>query len=186
MCRRTIINETELNNKFFLISVPIIFIICSISHFVFELSGKNILLAIIFPVNESIFQHLKLCFYSIVFFWIICYIILRNKYKILYGNWILSMICSALICMFLVLSLYYIFAAALSIESLYLDLAILLVSITISHRIAIILYNHNLFNYCYFSLDYILIFLLLAFTLFTFFPPQIPLFFDNVTKSYGF
>ena len=34
-----------------------------ISHFVYEWSGNNRLVGLFFPTNESVWEHMKLCFY---------------------------------------------------------------------------------------------------------------------------
>lgn len=187
MCERTIINKFNLRLNFILISVPIIFILSIFSYFFFELSGgENILLAIIFPINKSAFQQLKLCLYPTMFFWLLSYYFLYKRFNVDYTNWIFSMITSIVISIYFLLSMYYIFFSAFNITSLYLNILLLFIGITLGQLLGLHLYNHNLINDYYFSLDYILIIIVIFFTLFTFFPLKLPVFFDSYSNSYEF
>ena len=52
-----------------LISFFVIGIIGVLSHFVYEWSGENAFVGLFFPVNESIWEHLKLIFYpALIYF----------------------------------------------------------------------------------------------------------------------
>lgn len=186
MCPRTIINKFNLRLNFILISVPIVFLLSFISYFLFDFSGKNIILAIIFPINESMFQNLKLCLYPTMFFWLFSYVFLHKKLNIDYQNWIFSMITSAVTSMYFLLSIYYIFFSAFNITSLFLDILSLFIGITLGQLLGLHLYNHSIINDYYFSLDYVLIIIVLFFTLFTFFPLKLPIFFDSSSNSYEF
>ena len=57
-----------------------IFLLCFLFHSMYEWI-PNTLTAIFFPVNESIWEHMKLIFTSTIVYGIIDYIIL-NKFKI--------------------------------------------------------------------------------------------------------
>jgi hypothetical protein len=58
-------------NKKVLISTIIAFLVATafgvFLHFTFELSGKNYFVALFSPVNESIWEHLKLLFFPFLF-----------------------------------------------------------------------------------------------------------------------
>jgi hypothetical protein len=63
-----------------IISTIGIFLLCFLFHFLYHLLPNSIS-AIFFPVNESIWEHMKLLFSAVVFYGIIDYIILQ-KFKI--------------------------------------------------------------------------------------------------------
>lgn len=67
-----------------IISPFIIFGICSLFHFVYQLT-PNIITSFFFPVNESIFEHMKLIYTSILTFSLIEYVIIKKK-KIVVSN----------------------------------------------------------------------------------------------------
>lgn len=70
--------------KFKTIAVLGIFIISFISHFAYDLF-PNIIFSFIFPVNESIWEHMKIIFTSTLLYGIIDYILLK-KYNIKHNN----------------------------------------------------------------------------------------------------
>lgn len=70
--------------KIKIIAVIGIFTISFLSHFAYELF-PNLIFSFIFPVNESIWEHMKIIFTSTLLYGIIDYILL-NKYKIKFNN----------------------------------------------------------------------------------------------------
>ncbi len=56
-----------------------IVIVGSLLHFTYEWSGKSTIVGYFSPVNESVWEHLKLGYFSLTFFMLIDYWILRNK-----------------------------------------------------------------------------------------------------------
>lgn len=70
--------------KIKIIAVIGIFLLSFISHFAYELF-PNIIFSFIFPVNESIWEHMKIIFTSTLIYGIIDYLLLK-KYKIKYNN----------------------------------------------------------------------------------------------------
>lgn len=56
-----------------------IVIVGSLLHFVYEWSGESSIVALFSPINESVWEHLKLGYFSLTFFIIIEYWYLRDK-----------------------------------------------------------------------------------------------------------
>ncbi len=56
-----------------------IVIVGSLLHFTYEWSGKSTLVGFFSPVNESLWEHLKLGYFSLSLFILIEYWVLRNK-----------------------------------------------------------------------------------------------------------
>lgn len=66
--------------KYILISSVVIFGICFPAHFAFDLLQYDVV-ALFFPTNESIFQHMKMIFTSfLIFYVILC--LLRKKFHL--------------------------------------------------------------------------------------------------------
>lgn len=56
-----------------------IVVVCILSvpfHFLYEWLGENTVVGLFFPINESIWEHLKLVFWPLLVWWILGYIIL--------------------------------------------------------------------------------------------------------------
>jgi len=56
-----------------------IIVVGSLLHFTYEWSGKSIIVGLFSPVNESVWEHLKLGYFSLTFFMLIDFWILKNK-----------------------------------------------------------------------------------------------------------
>ena len=65
--------------KWHLIGFFWIVIVGSLLHFTYEWSGKSTIVGYFSPVNETVWEHLKLGYFSLTFFMLIDYWPLRNK-----------------------------------------------------------------------------------------------------------
>ncbi len=90
--------------KIKIIAVIGIFLISFLAHFAYEIS-PNIIFSFIFPVNESIWEHMKIIFTSILIYGLIDYFLL-NKYQITYHNFPFQLYFTALFSIPLYLVIY--------------------------------------------------------------------------------
>lgn len=81
----------------------VISILGTLSHFIYEWSGNQKILGYIFPVNESVWEHLKLIFYPSLIYFFVEYLLLKEKPK----SYISASIISIFHGMFLIIVLYY-------------------------------------------------------------------------------
>ena len=90
--------------KFIILNSIFIFLIATISHFIYDLF-PNSFTAIFFPVNESIWEHMKLLFtpYLINLFVIL---IFNKKLNLVYHNLIFSYLPTSIFSIFLYLLIY--------------------------------------------------------------------------------
>lgn len=65
------------NLKYIFISSSIIFCLCFPAHFIFDIYDND-MVAVFFPTNESIFQHMKMVFSVFFIFYFILFIIRRK------------------------------------------------------------------------------------------------------------
>jgi hypothetical protein len=173
-------------SRYILLSIPVLFIVGSLMHFIYEWSGSLTLAGLFAPVNESVWEHLKLSFWPILAWWFAGYFILRKNNKILINKWIVLCAVSEITCILVIVSFYYTYTGALGIESVILDIFSLFLGIAIAQVLALHLYKHSEFpNYCLYSAIVLLVILAAAFIVFTFIPPHIPLFKDSTTGNYG-
>ena len=105
-----------------------IFLLCFLFHFIYEWI-PNTVTSIFFPVNESIWEHMKLLFSSVIFYGIIDYLILQ-KFYIKYKNFFTSLFMSALliipIYLIMFLPVYYKIGNRMIITILLMFLSIIL------------------------------------------------------------
>ena len=165
-----------------IIAVIGIFILTFIFHFVYELIPCGIT-AIFFPVNESIWEHQKLVFTSVIFYGIIDYIILQ-KCKIKYNNFFISLFISAFSMIPIFLTIYLPFYYKIG-PKMSLNIIVMLISIIISQIISYYVLKSekcdklNLISLILIILSYI------VFAYLTYNPIKNELFFDTNDEKYG-
>ncbi len=167
--------------KWELMGVFIIFIFQSILHFGYELTNLK-MLALICAVNESVWEHLKIGFYGALLFYIIEYWFIGKKFP---NFWVAKVTALYFIPLFIV-STYYTYTGIIGHHYLWVDLLIAFMSglfaQSISYKLITSKKNYKVLK----NISILLIILpILVFSIFTFKPPHIPLFFDKNTNSYG-
>lgn len=163
--------------KWFLWSVPVLFITGSIMHFVYEWSGQLVIASLFAPVNESVWEHLKMSFWPVLIWWIVGYFIIRKKYEISYVQWFVSLVVALLVCPLVIVSFFYTYTGAFGFESIILDIFSLLLGLIIGQMAAFHIFRFAKFNrYWLYGAILIIILMSVAFIIFTFVPPDIPLF----------
>ena len=167
------------NLKYVLISSVIIFLLNFLSHFMFNIFTNDII-SVLFPTNESIFQHMKMIFTTyFIFYFISC--ILRKKLKI--ENIFLSNLVSAIfgITLFLIIYLpvYFLFG-----EIMIFTFILLFISIFISQLVStIFLFRKDDKHLEILSIIFISILFIISGYL-TFHPIKNFFFYDNANDTY--
>lgn len=159
----------------------IIFLLGFITHFGYDIF-PNYITSIFFPVNESIFEHLKLIITSYYIYLIIRYIIYKknnlNTNNLIFKTTI-SLITTIIIFLLIFIPIYYSIG-----ENLVITLIIYFISILISESIYINKFNKQ--NKYLNKISIIFIILIYAInTYLTYNPIEIDFFFDPIDKKYG-
>jgi len=109
------------------IGVIFIVLLGGFLHYAYELSDNNQFVALVAPINESIWEHLKMAFYGMLIYAAIEYIFI-GKENI---NFIFAKAFSTLLACFLVVLFYYAYLT-FTAHSLYLDILIFILAILIA------------------------------------------------------
>lgn len=151
-------------------------------HFVFDLANGWWPLAFVFPVNESVWEHLKLAFWPTLLFAVVEYWWLRDKAQ----NFLVAKVLSALIGPFLIVVLYYGYTAVLGRHLLALDLLIFAIAVVVAQWVSYrtITSVRDLGRYSGAAI-LVLGIAMAAFLTLSFFPPRLELFLDHPTGGYG-
>ncbi len=171
------------NIKFLLLAIPFLFLIGSLIHFLYEFSNENFFIGLISPINESIWEHTKLSLYPLIIYWIIFY--LFNSNDINKNNYFFALLVTLITYIILIPMLYYFYTGSFGFQILFVDILILLISLALSHFIGIHIYNNSNINLEYKISVFIIILILLLYILLTINPPELPLFYDKSSDSYG-
>jgi hypothetical protein len=154
----------------------------SLLHFVYEWSGYNPIVGLFAPVNESVWEHLKLGFTSLLIFSIIEYFFIRAKTK----NFFSAKIAAALFQELFIVAVFYTYTFFTGKSILFIDISTFIVSCIlgqyISYRILIGRDSRNVTR----IISIILILInISSFMTFTYFTPTLPVFKDSNFNSYG-
>lgn len=105
----------------------IIFVLITgaVSHFVYEWSGNNPILGFFFPVNESTWEHMKLCFFPMLLY--AFYMNRKQKYD--YPCITSSLLFGILLSTFLVPVIFYTYSGILGHNFLIFDISTFVASV---------------------------------------------------------
>lgn len=165
-----------------IIGVFIIFGLSFLSHFMYDWIPNSIF-SILFPVNESIWEHMKLIVTPVLIFSLFEYIIYRKK-NIHFNNFLLSygisMILGIIIYLIIYLPIDYIFG-----HSAIVAIGLLFITFIIVEIISYYLMNYREIKYSNIIGISIIILLYILFGYLTYNPIEIDLFYDTQKKIYG-
>lgn len=169
--------------KWELIGIFLIIVFGSFFHFVFELFGRWPPVAIIAAVNESVWEHLKLAFWPALIFAMVEFFYLKDITK---NFWIAKSIGIFLMPLIIVL-FFYVYTSFSGHHILWVDIALFGFSVAVGQMLSFLLMIQKPFSSIIRALGVILlIFMILAFSFFSYLPPKLPLFQDSRSGQYGF
>lgn len=157
-------------------------IVGTIGHFLFKWSGKATFVGLFFPVNESIWEHLKLLYFPYLLFSIFEY------KKICQGsdNFWLGKYIGVLVGMVSILSIHYVTEGALGYRIEWVDIASFFVGCGVAFLTSYTVISNNMFAKApKWSGIALMLSKVVEFFLFTFMPPFIPLFEDPINATFG-
>ena len=165
-----------------IINTILIFSLCFMTHFGYN-KFPNDFTAIFFPVNESIWEHMKMLFTTILLFHTIRKIYLYYK-KIETNNYIIGTFISALLAipiyLVIFLPLYYSIG-----ENMIITFIILFITILISEYINYKIQEKENIKYDNTIAIIGVIISYIIFSILTYNPPKYDLFFDTEEEKYG-
>lgn len=164
-----------MNKKLFfytIIGILFVSITGTLLHFVYEWSGNNFFVGLIAPVNESIWEHVKLLFFPMLLYSLFMNHQLKAEYPCITSALLIGIIAGSM----LIPGIFYMYTGILGFHLTFLDIAIFFISVIIAF---ILVYNFtlncNMKEYTLF-LKVTVSILLLLFFVFTYYPPHIALF----------
>ena len=165
-----------------IIGVFFVFFLCFLFHFIYSWF-PNVLFSIFFPVNESIWEHMKLIMSSILVYGVLEYFLLKNG-NISFNNYITSLFLSGVLGIVIFLIIYLPIHSIVG-ENFFLNIFILFITICICEVISYyILKSKKIYFLDYVSLIGI-IFVYILFAILTYYPVTNYLFYDKLHDKYG-
>ncbi len=176
--------ERTLQEKYIIRGIPLLFIAGFVMHFLFEWTGDNPVVGAFAPVNESVWEHLKLVLLPMILYWTLYYVFNANKYKLDKHKWFTAALVALVTALVLIPLLHYGYTGTFGKESVAVDILILLVAIAAGQLLALHVYKYSKGIDWYIAL-FVFTALIIFFIAFTFNPPQLPIFMDTPTGTYG-
>lgn len=162
-----------------LAGIPVISVIGSIMHFVYEWSGGLAFIGVIAPVNESVWEHLKLLFWPVLIWWTAGYLSMKKKADLSASQWFCSVTTGLYAGPLFIAAFYYFYTEAFGIHSLCLDILSFILGVAVAQLLSLHVYRYAKTSKPAPVCAGIAIILFgAAFIIFTFYPPEIPLFLD--------
>ncbi len=151
-------------------------------HFLYDITGESIIVAPFSAVNESTWEHMKLLFFPLLVFAFIEYRLIGKSYE----NFRCVKLIGTAVGLLTIPLLYYTYKGALGISADWFNIAIFFIAAAVTFLLERALLKRGIS--CpvppVVSIG-VLILMAVLFVVFTFAPPEIPLFMDPVDGSYG-
>lgn len=170
-----------MNKKFVMLNAILTFLIGFLVHFIYKWIPSMI--TTIFPVNESLFEHMKLIFISPIISSLILYFWFKRK-RHLINNYLFGLIVSTIFNIIIFYLIYLPLYHAIG-ESMFMTLTVYFITIILSnylYYLIIEMKNNSKLNRISLVLIIIIGFIL---TYFTYNPLKIDFFRDPKTNQYG-
>lgn len=180
------INVQKPVRNWILFGIPVAFILGSVMHFVYEWSGNNTLAGIFSPVNESVWEHLKLPFWPLLVWWIVGYFLFKKKSGVSPARWFSCCAVSLWASILFIIVVHYTYTGVFGGESMLVDILAMLAGIALGQLLALRVCKYADIGDSFLIWSLVAIILpAAAFIVFTFVPPEIPLFIDTESNAYG-
>lgn len=163
-----------------IISTIFIMILGILLHFTFEWSNNNVLVGTFSPINESIWEHLKLIFFPMLITTIIVYFYEGKNIS----SYLCAKVLGIILAIFFTIIFFYTYTGIIGTNFAIVDISSFFIAVVLGQYVA---YQKMKSKISCNNLMAIIILLILylCFLIFTFFPPHIGLFKDPITGMFG-
>lgn len=148
-------------------------VIGTLFHFIYEFSGNSPLVALIAPVSESTWEHLKMLVFPMIFYTLIQYFSVGKKY----ANFMFGRFIGMLTGMLTITAAFYTYSGVIGTNYLFCDILTFLLGVFTAYftafKITKIQKPLRPGKTCS---VFLIALLAITFMIFTFYPPSIPLF----------
>lgn len=172
----------KLLKRYTTIGIIFVLITGTLAHFLYDWTGKNHIVGLFTPINESVWEHMKLLFFPMLIYSLIIILKFHKKYSCITSALSFGILAGA----FLIPLFYYAYTSILGKNVFILDISIFILSIVIAFWL-----SYKLTLSCRpepykFLLCTMMCILFVCFLVFTYHPPDVTIFQDpTITKNAG-
>ena len=163
--------KSEYNKKYFLLGIPFTFVLSVIFHFLYEYTDF-FLFSFFSAINESVWEHIKITFYAVLFYNLYIYI----RYMDMKGTIFFPLSAALIFITYYIPFVFYTYTSILGKNLLIIDILITLTACVFA-QLTIIICSKRIINSQLEKLSlYTVIMLVIMFFLFTYYPPDFSIF----------
>lgn len=166
--------------NFQIFSIVLTFVLGTLLHFTYKLSGENKIVAVFSSINESVWEHLKLLYFPMLLSTIIGLFYFRKDVP----NFLCSKAIGIITALVFTVIFFFTYTGILGRHIAAIDIASFFIAVILGEFVSYLLII-NKFKCSNIIAIVVLITLFLSFIIFTFFTPNIGIFKDPVTGNYG-
>jgi hypothetical protein len=164
-----------------LLGIAVVVVLGALWHFLFQLTGDCKIIGALAPVNESVWEHFKLGFWPMCIFAAIEFYFIRWRTD----NFFIAKAAAIYIIPVIIALVFYTYTAITGHAILAVDIATFAVAVAIGQLISYkIMTSDELPGYLNYIALVLVIALAVVFVIFTFNPPDLPIFFDSEAGIY--
>lgn len=166
--------------RYTIIGILFVLVTGTLSHFLYDWSGQSPVIGLFTPINESVWEHMKLLFFPMLLYSLLMILKFRQRYPQIAAALFFGIITGTI----LIPLLYYAYTSILGTNYFILDIGVFILSIVISFWLAYQLtLSHKLENHS-FILGLSVCVLLLCFLRFTYHAPNTVIFQDPTADHF--
>jgi hypothetical protein len=158
-------------------------VVGTLLHFVFDWSSGNLFAGVFAPVNESVWEHLKMLITPVLLFSVLEYFVYGHEYP----NFVPAKVLSVFVGMAVIVVLFYTYSGIIGQNYLPADILTFILGVAAAYVFSYRLLssgrlssvNANILSWFFLTV------LIVCTVFFTFNPPHIDIFKDSVTGGYG-
>lgn len=167
-----------------LLGVPVLFAAGAALHFLYDFSGAVFFVGLFAPVNESVWEHLKLVLWPATLWWATGYLVGGRRRAVDAPAWFAASLGALLTMLCAIPLLFYFYTGAFGVEALGADIALFFAAVALGQCVGLRIY-HRGSNVSWVVPVLAQIALLVLFVVLTLAPPDLPLFCDPVAGVRG-
>ncbi|MBE5949193.1 MAG: hypothetical protein E7261_09215 [Lachnospiraceae bacterium] len=150
-----------------------------IGHFVYDLAGENFIAGLFFPVNESTWEHMKLVFFPMLLYSLFAEHKLKGESECISKAFMLGILAGT----FAIPVIFYTYSGILGYNLAWLNILTFVVSVIIGFIVVYILAKKCKDDKGTWILKGIIFALVIAFMIFSYYPPNIGLFTEELSAE---
>lgn len=155
-----------------IIGTIVVILVGSVSHFVYDWSGSNFILGFFFPVNESTWEHMKLCFFPMLLY----SLYMNQKLSYDYPCITSSLLAGTLLGTFLIPVIFYTYTGILGRNIMLFDISTFILSVVLAFYSIYKLTRSCRFAAHTSTLKSLILIIAVCFFVFTYYPLNIGIF----------